>query len=374
MADEVINDNAEEEVVEQPEVNSESQDAADEADVMVKALLGDEEESQDATGTETVQPETKVESQGEEEKESEQPEAETYEIFEDEYEVLTKELGYTDDDLDQFSKEDVKNILESKTAKPQPEDTSAETAIPDIIITKEIAEKYGGFAKSFVGQPISELFKAIELGNKHSQKLSVENKQLKTLTNQAKTKEADEILKTLKESKDLTEEQFWEGIDKYNQLRVEAAIEAAKVEPSESEKESEAFNQLQGVLTTRFPQKAELDARKTWNEWWGSLDENMQAAYAKSDRRTLENAIFNYIEKQDQQAEIARLKAESEQREKDKIKDAKTTAAKIVVDSIRGANGKPVTGTHHKIVPRSTKADSQKSDVMVTAILEDRDE
>jgi len=348
-----------------------SQDNNSESDILTKQLL-EEDESQDVPETKTEQP---TKSQDGKKKENAQPETKSEDaevvIYEDELEEL-KSLGYEESDFDEFKREDIDNILQTKTEKPKSTEKPEEKTIPQsIVITQEMVDASGGgILKSFIGKPLSELATAMAKQNEAIQKRDVELKKLKNETTQNIEKQADEILKKIQDpDSKITEEEFNVLLKEYGELRKQAGYESAKVEVSPSEQEAEAFNQLQVRLDERLPE-TKVDARKAFETWWGTLDKTDREIYAKSDARTIENALITHLELENKKAEIARLKSETETKDKNGEAKARELAAEKARKALGAVKDKSV--LNYKILPRTTgvKQDSE-TDVMVKELLED---
>lgn len=361
-----MKDENQEEVVEQPG----GQDTTPQLDSIASEILADEG-SQDSPETKDEQPI----GQDVKEPEVEQPTDETYEITEEEFNTLTKDYGYTEDDLDNLNREKIDEILENETKKQS--ESQAPVFDENAIVTESMAAKFGGAAKIFIGQPVSELFKSIENANKTVQKLSVENKQFKSKLNQGKIKEADDLIKILKNPKnELTEEEYFQLIDKYGTLMKEAGLEEAKLEPSENEKETEGYNRLQAVLDGQFPD-LKLNSRETLVNWWGSIDKQQQEIFQNSPDIVIQGAVLNYVK-----SEQAKLKEESTQAEIQRLKDenakiqakieqkAKKLAANKVRTAISESKGK-VDSSKFKITPRVKESTNRGLDPVAMEILDE---
>ena len=342
----------------------ERQDAASGLDSTVREILA--EESQDASETKDVQ----SKDQGAEVEKDEQP---TYEITEETFEEL-KSLGYEETDLDSFEPDDIKNILETKTEKPKSAEPEKKEQPQTILVTEDMAKPYGGFAKNFIGKPIDELFKAIKKNDEFIQKQNADLRKLKSETTKNIEKQADEILAKIKDpNSNLSEDEVYTLIEEYGKIQRQVERERMALEVSDSDKEAEGYNQLQGYLNSKFPDKT-VDARESFDKWARALSPEDKELFGKASPQAIANAISNYIELENKNAEIERLKNESVNKEKDKESETRKLAAEKARKAINGAKDKAV-GSKYKIVSRAAPKKYQGADKKtMMEILEEAEE
>ncbi len=291
--------------------------------------------------------------------ENEQP-AE-YELEKEEYEKLTSELGYQDEDLNNLSKEEVDGILQNNTKKEKPEN---EVDL-EVILTPKMAEKYGGVAKNFINKPLGELIKALQESNSYVGKLRADlQKYEKEFTKHEKTK-IDELEKELKTAPDLTEEDFAKKIDELAELKYQAKLRASQPDPDRERQEAEFFQTLQ----TSIPRG--MDSKQVFTDWANTLTQQQKDIYAKSDPILMYQAMVQY-------ANLINIRTEMDEKiealktaEKNKERDVKIKAAAEVRSAIRKSNGQSVKGSKFTIVDRTAKDRYEGMDSVVADILRD---
>jgi hypothetical protein len=324
-----------EEIVEQPE----GQVPVDPA---VAAIIARNTGSQVEAPPAVEQPKGQVEGEVEG---GEQPP--TYEITQDDFDVITKELGYTPEDLDEFEPDDIQNIIQTKTKKPEVvEEHAGKPVDADVTITPEMAEKYGGIAKSFIGKSLGELFTAMNKNNSYVTKLTSElDKYKKQLTTTEKSK-VEELEAKLKTSTDLTEEDLWKGVDELVELKVQAKIRAAEPNPDEATKQAEFFQHIQTIIPEG------MEAEKVSEEWWKSLDVEEQKAFSATSPIIVARAIKDFAGSKVKDAVVKKKDEQIEASEKDATKKARTLAAQLAKEAIQKSKGQPVAGSKYNVVNR----------------------
>lgn len=344
--------------------NSESQGA--QLDSVVQEILADGEESQATTPVKKEQPE------GQDQSGENDGQLEKYQIQEQEYETLTKELGYNDEDLNEFSREDVTNILETKIEKPkvvEEEQTLKEPKPVDILniqITPAIAEKFG-YAKSLIGKPISEAFKTIDNQNKFVQKLQTDYNLIKEQLNKTEKNEADELLKELLNTDpvDLSKEEFGEKLTQLVET-VKKGTSPKEVEPEKAQvNEQEFYAEIQSQIPGTM--KAEEVAEK----WWASLTPEKKDVYSKTTIEVTADAIKNYALINLKDLELQTAKANLQESEKDKEKKIRLMAGEKLRKTIQDAKNKPINGSKFQIVSRKVESPYEGMDIIAREILED---
>lgn len=344
MSDEVVQD------------NSESQESGEQLDSTVQDILDRSEET----------PPAQPEGQGEEDG--------TYELTEDQYNRLTQELNYTDDDLDEFTPEEVSNILEAGVGKPtdeQMEETPPPVDVEKVIITPEMAANYG-FAKSLIGKPFSETFKTIDNQNKHIQRITQDYNEIKSkLTETGQTK-AEELLKTLKSTDpvDLTKEEFAQRIDELVKVIGENIKSQVQSQPSQEQIMKEFFDNIQ----TQIP--AGMKAEETFNNWWASLTPQEQGYYVNLtqtdpnlSRQMHIIGVRNYALMSSKSNEAQQKTTELEEERKEKDKKARVLAAKMAAEAIKKSKGGGTRTSKFNTVTRTTEDPYKGLDVTVAEIL-----
>jgi len=266
-----------------------------------------------------------------------------------------KELGYEEADLDNLEPSDLENILETKTAKPT-ETAGIDTA--KLIITPEMAERYGGIAKSFVGKPVDELFKAVEQNNKYVQKLEGELKQHQSKLTEKENQKVDELLNELKTSTDLSEEDFWKKHGELVSLQVRALAQAEAEKPQQ---EAQALAFMQSAM----PEGVEF--KTAFDEWSKSLDPESLAHFKASNDFVIREAVKNFVllnqNKANLEAEKQRLANEQAQAES----KAKILAAKKAADAIKKSNGQRMAGSKYHVIKRGANSNVDYSGLDGTA-------
>lgn len=339
-----------------------SQDQDGELDIAVQGILGKLDDSQDEAPTKIEQPK----GQDEKVEDGEQLEPE-YEITEDEFKELTEELGYNEEDLDTFKREDVDNILETKTKKPE----KAEPEEQEIIITEKIAEKYGGMFKSFIGKSLKDVAEALKQNNAYVTKLSTELKQYKEQTTQNEKTKIDELDKLIKNPPEgMAEEDYLKKIDELVELKATLKARALQPDPDTAKKEAEFYEELQSQIPS------EMKATEIAEKWWASLSPQEQEIIKTtgnpvSTRREIRNYALNL----QRDKEIEKLKEDLKKKEDTKEKDAKILAAKKVTDALKKSKGQPVHGSHYNIVSSKSRPKyGEETDITVQRILEKLDQ
>ncbi len=291
--------------------------------------------------------------------ESEQPTE--YELEKEEYEKLTSELGYQDEDLNNLTREQVNEILQNDAKKEKPSDEVDLEAI----ITPKLAEKYGGVAKNFINKPLGELIKALQESTSYVGKLKSDlQKYEKEFTKHEKAK-IDELEKELKTAPDLTEEEFAKKIDELAELKAEVKMRASQPDPDRERQEAEFFQTLQ----TNIPQG--MDSKQVFSDWANSLTSQQKDAYAKSDPLLTYQAIVQHASLQNIRTEMDKKIEALKTTEKNKERDIKLKVATEVKNAIRKSNGQSVKGSKFTIVDRTTKDRYEGMDSVVADILRD---
>lgn len=303
------------------------------------------------------------ESQVESEKGKEQPEGQVeplkegeqqlpvLEIYEDEVPQL-KELGYDENDFNsgELTREDIENILATKTKKEVAETTVVNT---EVIITPEMAEKYGGIAKSFIDKPLSELFKAIQKNNDYIAKLSTQIKQHEQLLTENEKTKVDRLEEELKTNTNLSEDEFWTKHKELVKMEAELLARSQAPDPNAAQREAEFYETAQSLMPegVKFQEISE--------EWWGKLNPQVQQSYQNLQQKNpteavqiMLEAVKNYALLKVKDAAIQTTEKKLGDAEKDKIRQAKILAAKIAKDSIKNSQGQHVQGSKVNIVPR----------------------
>lgn len=290
--------------------------------------------------------------------------SESYDILEDELTSL-QELGYSEEDLNEFSREDVDAILETKTKKPEAPQAVQEPT--DVIITPEMAAKYGGIAKSFIGKSIGELFAAMNNNNSYVSKVTTELNNLKKQLTTKEQSKVEELEKELKTSDALTEEEFWAKYNELVDLKVEAKLRAAQPDPSTATKEAEFFQHVQEVIPEG------MKAEEIAEEWWKSLNPQSQEVYAKTSPIIVADAIKAYAALKVKDTVVQKKDAEIETKEKEKSKEARIIGAQLAKQALQKSKDKPTSGTKFNVVPRVQK-EASYGDPVADAIMKRKSE
>lgn len=251
-----------------------------------------------------------------------------------------KDLGYEETDLDAIEPSDLKNILETKTAKPTQTGT-VDTS--KLIITQDMAERYGGIAKSFVGKPVDELLKAVEQNNKYVHRLEGELKQHQTKLTEKENQKVDELLNELKTSTDLSEEDFWKKHDELVKLQTRAQMQAETEKP---QKEAEALAFMQEAMPEG------INFKEAFNAWSQSLAPEAKQYYQNTNDYVIRDAVKTFIQlNQKDEALLAEQKRLAET-EAQKESGAKILAAKKAAEAIKNSNGKRMAGSKYQVIQR----------------------
>jgi hypothetical protein len=337
--------------------NAEQQISQDgKLDIVAQRILADEGESQEEPEAKKEQPK----GQDQPGNGGEQPSPE-YEITEDEFKELTEELGYSEEDLDKFDRKNIDEILESKTKKPE----EAKPETPETIITPEIAEKYGGIFKSFIGKTLQDVADAFRNNTTHINKLSTELKQYKEQTTKNEQQQIDELEKFLKNPpENLTEEDYFKKINELVDLKATIKIRASQPDPDEAKRTVEMYDYIQ----TQLPEG--MKAEEVTKAWWNSLSPQEQASITKAGDYVLTTSkIKDYALLTQHSKEIEELKKQLAEKTDNVEKEAKVIAAKKAADALRAAKSKPVHGSNYKIVSPKAKP-KYEGDIMIEKILE----
>lgn len=273
-------------------------------------------------------------------------------ITEEQLDVLTKELGYEETDLDTIEPSDLKNILETKTAKPTQVDGSIDAA--KIILTQDMVDQYAkanegkaGIAKSFIGQPVDKLLDALVEQNKRIGKVEGELKQHQTKLTEKENQKVDELLKELKTSNDLSEEDFWKKHDDLVRLQAHAQMQAEVEKP---QKAAEALAFMQAAMPKG------IDFKATFDSWSQSLDPETLQHYKNTDDYAIREAVKNFalLQQKDQDILTAQQQLASVQAKKES--DAKILAAKKAAAAIKSSSGQRMAGSKYHVIKRGANS------------------
>lgn len=288
----------------------------------------------------------------------------TLEIYEDELPKL-QELGYDQKDFDsgELTREDIDNILATNTKK---ETAPVEQAKSEVIITPEIAEQYGGIAKSFVGKPLGELFKAIQANNSHISKLTTELKKHETLLTENEKSKVDKLEEELKNPKsEFTEEQFWEKTNELIEMKAEIKARSLAPDPDAGKKEAEFYE----VAQTFMPEGVKF--QDVSEEWWSQLSPQEQSGYTVFQKekpteamQIMVNAIKTFAQLKVKDSTIKTKEKELTDAEKDKDRQIRLAAAKKAREAIKNSEGQHVQGSRVNIVPRKIEKSDYGDDVV----------
>lgn len=324
-------------------INTE-QPSQDGVDIAISQYLND---SQDGKPTSDAQ-----QSQDSTQKPDEQQPS--YEITEDQAEQL-KELGYdVEKDLDEFEPEDIKNILETKTAKPSAIEIQEE---PEVIITEGIAKKYGGIAKMMIGKPFSELTKAFAEKEKTIQKLTSELKQNQSVLTKNEISKIDELDNKINTFPYEKEEELKADIQKLVEMKVQAELRKSAVDPEQEDAIKQSFEAIQ----SQIPEG--MDAQATYQEWAKTLTPQQVEAYSKVPDAIIIDAVKSFATLKSKNAVVQETDTKLQESEKDKEKQIRIAAAKKAAEAIKSSNNKSVKGSKFSIVPRANSGNKDFSNV-----------
>lgn len=260
-------------------------------------------------GAEDVQPET-----DEAEPEADQAQEDLVQLGQSEHKVgkaeseKLAELGWDlENDFNEASEEDILEILQKDVKK----ETSADEQT-GFVITKEIAEKVGGFAKNFVGKSVEDVFEMVKANDSEITRLRNEKTELEKKLkenpkndNNREDSSADVSLdnfsfdsfkklagvndSTVKDFIDLDGDQMMKGLQGLvklvqNETRKEYDKKFEEFQPlveqTRQQKAAEAEKQLMSQIQSGLPK--EVDAKKVLDIWVQNVGSKLSKEVIKS--------------------------------------------------------------------------------------------
>lgn len=295
--------------------------------------------------------------QGEQDVQPELIEVGEHQLGKAEAETL-KSLGYDlEKDLSGASEDDIIDILSNNISKDNEKPSSKEPSVP--LITEEMVK--GGFAKSLVGQPVTELIKSIENQDKEIAKLRSQLNQKK----EEKINEDDSnFLNDDFDFAELTPKQQKEYMLKLlseaEEKGSKKAIEQFKnefghlLEPLQQqrvkEEQKEFFNSIQSKLPEGMKVEQVLNDWK--NEFGNNLTQSEADFYANNPNRFILE-ISNY-------AKMKHLEKLATMTEQEKLKFAKKVSAENLKKAVTN-QAKSTTNKHFNDVPREVESTGSKT-------------